>query len=627
MNRLLTILLLAAGTAYGQINNPPTSVNIVDATATGRAVLTATNAAAAATAVGLGTTNNVTFSNITANGIVTAKNATLGTATNAATARGIQWSGLSSQNAAIYGTYDGEAKIGLAVGTSNALSDVASFRETGMTVNSNAIVGGTLAVSNTATFATNITASGTLAVSNTATFSTNVTVNGNISVGSLTTTTPSTWALDATQTAAATNGILALPSNANVIRLTNNNAISGVTNGVLGAFYYLVNQATNAVTISNVGGITVDGAQNLTLSPNESATLVATGATNASVAARGDLNNVTLTGDTVLSGVNNTMPNATNAASASSLMTRDLVGQEFANPRTKMQTTYWFGLEGLGFWQAVNSAVAVAAHRGPRFGPSLGFYASSRSAVSAAGAGLRLGSTAVTGSGAWAPVDGGAFTMQTQVVNYYAPPFANLAFGFFMGSGDNTNFWGSSNSVGLYCVQQPTNSWVSNAVVTQHSRIAVSNVVWIVSTAGTNDATGPTWTDLIGSLVTNGSAVYRNLGPHTSNNWVLATGGTNASQIVMTNTGKSNWMIPSQGEAVLKLRYGTNTSAPFTFFATVSDGSGESAEVSLATPTNSARLNPQYWLRHDSTNAALGNDAAGIRYFAIDATLTPLTSP
>ena len=54
MNRLLTILLLAAGTAYGQINNPPTSVNIVDATATGRAVLTATNAAAAATAVGLG---------------------------------------------------------------------------------------------------------------------------------------------------------------------------------------------------------------------------------------------------------------------------------------------------------------------------------------------------------------------------------------------------------------------------------------------------------------------------------------------------------------------------------------------------------------------------------------------
>jgi hypothetical protein len=66
MNRLLTILLLAAGTAYGQIDNPPTSVNIVDATATGRAVLTATNAAAAATAVGLGATNAVTFGTLTA---------------------------------------------------------------------------------------------------------------------------------------------------------------------------------------------------------------------------------------------------------------------------------------------------------------------------------------------------------------------------------------------------------------------------------------------------------------------------------------------------------------------------------------------------------------------------------
>jgi hypothetical protein len=46
---------------------------------------------------------------------------------------------------------------------------------------------------------------------------------------------------------------LDLPSNANVIRLTNNNAISGVSGGVLGAFYYLVNQPK---TISNVGGIT-----------------------------------------------------------------------------------------------------------------------------------------------------------------------------------------------------------------------------------------------------------------------------------------------------------------------------------------------------------------------------------
>jgi hypothetical protein len=113
--------------------------------------LTNTNVTNFRTDIGLGATNNVTFSNITANGIVNAKNATLGTATNAATAQGIQWSTLSSEHAAIYGTYDGVAKIGLSVGTSNSLSDVASFRATGMTVASNAIVGGTLAVTGNVT--------------------------------------------------------------------------------------------------------------------------------------------------------------------------------------------------------------------------------------------------------------------------------------------------------------------------------------------------------------------------------------------------------------------------------------------------------------------------------------------
>ena len=279
MNRLLTILLLLGATAHGQINNPPTSVNIVDATATGRAVLTATNAAAAQVAI-FGT--NVSINN----------------------SAGLEGLSLS----------DGQTKL---------LSAISFPFLGGATAAATTRTNLGLGATNNVTFS-NITASG-LGVSNTATFATNVTVNGNISVGSLTTTTPSTWALDATQTAAATNGILALPSNANVIRLTNNNAISGVSGGVLGAFYYLVNQTTNAVTISNVGGITIDGAQNLTLSPNESATLVATGATNASVAARGDLN------DVALGGTANTAPSQT-ASSGSSLMTRDLGDTRYGGP-------------------------------------------------------------------------------------------------------------------------------------------------------------------------------------------------------------------------------------------------------------------------------------------------------
>lgn len=142
-----------------------------------------------------------------------------------------------------------------------------------------------------ATFMTNVTVNGTLTTANIAftnnsftnptTFSTNVTVNGNLSVGSFNTTTPSTLALDATETAAATNGILALPSNANVLRITNGNTISGVSNGVLGAFYFLINQSTNNVIISNSATITTRGATNITLGTNQSATLMATTATNA----------------------------------------------------------------------------------------------------------------------------------------------------------------------------------------------------------------------------------------------------------------------------------------------------------------------------------------------------------
>ena len=182
-----------------------------------------------------------------------------------------------------------------------------------------------LGVTNSVTFS-NIIATGTLGVSNTAAFATNVTVAGNLTVKSLVTSDPVNIILDATQTSAATNGVLTLPDNANLIRLTNNNAISAVTNGRLGSFYYLVNQVTNgtSVTLSNVGGIVIDGGADLTLAPNESATLVALGPTNISVAARADLNNVTL------GGTANTAPQQT-ASSDASLMTRGIVYQSQAD--------------------------------------------------------------------------------------------------------------------------------------------------------------------------------------------------------------------------------------------------------------------------------------------------------
>ena len=443
------------------------------------------------TNLGLGATNNVTFSNITANGIVNAKSATSGTPTNATNARGIQWSGLSSEHAAIYGTYDGVAKIGLSVGTSNSLSDVASFRATGMTVSSNAIVGGTLAVSNTATFATNVSVAGSL----------------------------------------------------------------------------------------------------------------------------------TATGNATLNGSDNLMPNATTASSASSLMTRDLVGQEFANPRTKMQTTYWFGLEGVGAWTTTGTAASTSYSAS---GNATGFYGginigtTTRIGLNVNGAALRLNASG-DGEGNYTVSTAGALTLRARLRKHGATGSENAA-AFIMGFRNGTSIW-QEGAYGLYSVSQPTNVWTSNAVVAQHDRISVSNVVWAVNTAGTNGATEPTWTDLIGSLVTNGSAVYVNAGPHTSNNWVLAIGSTNASAVVMTNTGKQGFVTGLRSQVVLKLRTLGTTNSPYPIFATVENSAGESTEVSLTT-TNASSRQPQFWSRYDALNNG-GPDPALI-YFSVDGQLGPL---
>jgi hypothetical protein len=344
------------------------------------------------------------------------------------------------------------------------------------------------------------------------------------------------------------------------------------------------------------------------------------GATNnvtfSNVTASGTL---AVTGDTALSGVNNTMPNATNAASASSLMTRDLVGQEFANPRNKVQMTYWFGLAGQGYWTTVGTnATTRQSGTAAGFGGGIYIFSTTRIGANVAGAGLRSFNDADFGSSPYRFSDGGALTMRVRVRKNSVVD--RPAFAFLMGIRTATQMW-QENAYGLYFVPQPTNSWVSNAVVTQHSRIAVSNVVWAVSTAGTNGATEPAWTDLIGSLVTNGSAVYVNAGPHTSDNWVLGIGSTNASQVVMTNTGKLGPTSVNRAEVVLKIRTLGTTNTPYTVYGSVENSAGESTEVSLTTTNNDGR-GPQFWSRADETSA--GNADMQIRYISIDGQLGSL---
>jgi len=441
------------------------------------------------------------------------------------------------------------------------------------------------------------------------------TTNGNIVAATNVTFTNSVGFATNARAATRTNLGATTVGNALFTAVTTNSARTALGASIVGGNIFTVPEQYQELYLRINADNTVSS-----LTPAATRTNLGLGTTNAvtfsNITASGTL---TATGDAALNGVNNTMPNATTADLASSLMTRDLVGQEFANPRNKFQMTYWFGLEGQGYWTTVGTnATTRQSGTAAGFGGGIYIFSTTRIGANVAGAGLRSFNDADFGSSPYRFSDGGALTMRARVRKNSVVD--RPAFAFLMGIRTATQMW-QENAYGLYFVPQPTNSWVSNAVVTQHSRIAVSNVVWAVSTAGTNGATEPTWTDLIGSLVTNGSAVYVNAGPHTSDNWVLAIGSTNASQVVMTNTGKLGPTSGGRAEVVLKLRTLGTTNTPYTVYGSVENTAGESTEVSLTTTNNDGR-GPQFWSRPDEASG--GNADMQIRYISIDGQLGSL---
>jgi hypothetical protein len=257
MKRLFFILLLASATAHGQINNPVTAGSL----GLGWSALTNAQSSLysgiATQLLGYVAETNASGGGLTGFNVMAYTNTnTLVIPANLLIAGDAVPAPRNQHNVTVQGLVTIQAPFSspstIYANNSIAATDASTYTNTLLTWSSNA-----------------------------ATFSTNVSVAGSLTVGSFTTTTPSTWALDATQTAAATNGVLTLPSNANVLRITNANTISAVSNGVLGAFYFLINQSGTNVVISNSATITARGATNITLGANESATLISTTATNA----------------------------------------------------------------------------------------------------------------------------------------------------------------------------------------------------------------------------------------------------------------------------------------------------------------------------------------------------------
>jgi hypothetical protein len=171
-------------------------------------------------------------------------------------------------------------------------------------------------------------------------------------------------------------------------------------------------------------------------------------------------------------------------------------------------------------------------------------------------------------------------------------------------------------------VPQPADSWAATTAFAQHARIDVGGVVFAVSTAGTTAGTAPAWPNTIDATVTDGTVVWRNCGPHTSNNWAFGFGGTDSSTIALTSTGKAGWTTSQRADVILSLRYGGETTSPHLFYATVEDSAGASTELSISTNTN-LLLSPQIWSRLD-VNTSGADGVLALRYFSIQSTMAAL---
>jgi hypothetical protein len=140
----------------------------------------------------------------------------------------------------------------------------------------------------------------------------------------------------------------------------------------------------------------------------------------------------------------------------------------------------------------------------------------------------------------------------------------------FVSLRNNTNFW-SAQSIGLYHVPQPAATWAATTAYTVGNRINVSGIVYVCSTAGTSGGSQPTFNATINGTTNDNTAVWRTLGPHTSDKWALAFVDASGN-ITLTDTGVA-WVSGTSNTTALRIR--SNGSS---VFASVNG----SAEVSVS---------------------------------------------
>ena len=219
----------------------------------------------------------------------------------------------------------------------------------------------------------------------------------------------------------------------------------------------------------------------------------------------------------------------------------------------------------LGVWATVgaspSSVIDGNSRAGCRFIGTTGL-----SSASAQGGGIKYPDGGLTGGSFF------SLTLSFDLRFLFRNSLAATIFdvGYFTSLRNNTNFW-SASSIGLYHVPQPAATWAATTAYTVGNRINVSGIVYVCSTSGTSGLTQPTFNSTINGTTNDLTAVWRTLGPHTSDKWALAFVDASGN-ITLTDTGVA-WVSGTSNTTALRLR--SNGSS---VFASVNG----SAEVSVS---------------------------------------------
>jgi len=278
----------------------------------------------------------------------------------------------------------------------------------------------------------------------------------------------------------------------------------------------------------------------------------------------GAITSITAGGAWSFSSTTRPTSSGTGTPTATSLITATDRRTEEVSDLTNLYYRQIMGHE-LGVWATVgispSSVIDGNSRTGCRFIGTTGL-----SSASAQGGGIKYPDGGITG--------GSTFDLRTSFDlrflfrNSLTSTIFDIA--HFVSLRNNTNFW-SASSIGLYHVAQPADTWAATTAYTVGNRINVSGIVYVCSTAGTSGLTQPTFNATINGTTNDLTAVWRTLGPHTSDKWALAFVDASIN-ITLTDTGVA-WVAGTTNTTALRLR--SNGSS---VFASVNG----SAEVSVS---------------------------------------------